>query len=280
MQKAPPQKQMLQGVGALLAASFFLYVLGSSLFWLGGGVPADQLKDDLELLGITDSSAANEFTKIALSVNVVPSQKERGNVEILQSLKGEGSFESLYDDGVDGALTDDYFAVDEANDIFPDLLFNENSVPMGNPKPWCVHLDWSIKQHRSVIDRFVNVKGQPTCKDALNPKYRWNSYDPVTGIDFRPWVQERTNATSAENCPEDSIFKPRHSGNGGLCYRYKIAQAMCILLDFSVNVETASYDWEFVGGCFPDNQIVSYIQAKPGQEYTFDKMPMEVREYR
>lgn len=59
-----------------------------------------------------------------------------------------------------------------------------------------------------------------------------------------------------------------------------IAESVCLLVDFAVSVETASYDWEFLGGCYPDNESVNYVAAKPGTEYTFDKIPIEVREYK
>ena len=47
-----------------------------------------------------------------------------------------------------------------------------------------------------------------------------------------------------------------------------------MLLDFSVNVDQATYDWEYLGGCFPDNQFTYYTPATPGREYNFDNIPI------
>lgn len=171
-------------MGALLAASFVLYVLGSGLYWAGGGSPKDQLQDDLELLGIEDARAADEFSKIALGAMVVPSQKKEGNMDVMLSVKGTGSFEDEYDGDVQGSITDEYFAFEDTQDFFPDLVFTENTVPYGNPKPYCIHLEWNARNRRNMIDRYVSVKGQPRCKNSLNSKVRWNPTDPMNGIDF------------------------------------------------------------------------------------------------
>ena len=52
------------------------------------------------------------------------------------------------------------------------------------------------------------------------------------------------------------------------------------MIDFSVNIETASYDWEYLGGCFPNNEVVSYVPAVPGHDYNFDNTPIQIREYK
>ena len=52
------------------------------------------------------------------------------------------------------------------------------------------------------------------------------------------------------------------------------------MIDFSVNIETASYDWEYLGGCFANNEVVSYTPAVPGHDYSFDNTPIQIREYK
>lgn len=65
-----------------------------------------------------------------------------------------------------------------------------------------------------------------------------------------------------------------------MCYRYQLAQAICILIDFSVDIDSSTYGWEYLGGCFPDNKVVKYMPGVPGQEYDFDNIHITVREYR
>ncbi len=42
--------------------------------------------------------------------------------------------------------------------------------------------------------------------------------------------------------------------------------------------ETASYTWEYRGGCYGNGEIAVYEKAVPGEEYKFDNVPIEVRE--
>ena len=69
-------------------------------------------------------------------------------------------------------------------------------------------------------------------------------------------------------------------GSGGLCYRYLAADAICLLVDFSVDIDSSTYGWEYIGGCFPDGKAVNYVQGVPGTEYDFDNIHIVVREYR
>ena len=252
------------------------------MYALGGGDGADSsMMEDMDLLGIQDASAADEFSKIALGMQILPSQKGEGNLEVMKFMSGSSDHEDEYDGSVLGAVTENYYVNDQTEDLFPEIVFNENTVPLGNIRQNCIHLNWSTKAQKSIIDRYIHVKGLPTCKAVTNPKVRWQKWDPTTGIEFRPWIQNKTPAGSAEQCPEDTVFvKSANGKKDGNCYGYTVADAICILVDFSINVEQASYDWEFVGGCFPDNKVVHYTTAKVGMEYDFDKMPIVVREYK
>ena len=46
-----------------------------------------------------------------------------------------------------------------------------------------------------------------------------------------------------------------------------------------MNEETATYGWEYAGGCFEDGRIVNYKAAVPGTDYSFDKLDFEIREF-
>ena len=53
-----------------------------------------------------------------------------------------------------------------------------------------------------------------------------------------------------------------------------------MLVEFAANSETATYQWQYKGGCFESNQVAHYTPASMGSDYTFEKVPIEVREYR
>lgn len=42
--------------------------------------------------------------------------------------------------------------------------------------------------------------------------------------------------------------------------------------------ETASYSWEYRGGCYQGGNIGVYERAIPDTDYLFDHVPIEVRE--
>ena len=56
-------------------------------------------------------------------------------------------------------------------------------------------------------------------------------------------------------------------------------ESICVAVKFTVDEESATYGWSYAGGCFEDGRIANYMPAVPGQDYTFDKLDFEVREY-
>ena len=61
------------------------------------------------------------------------------------------------------------------------------------------------------------------------------------------------------------------------CYTYDVVSKLCLLVAYTEHPETASYSWEYVGGCF-DGEYASYVRAVIGQEYDFTYFPITVRE--
>ena len=56
-------------------------------------------------------------------------------------------------------------------------------------------------------------------------------------------------------------------------------ESICVAVKFTVDEESATYGWSYAGGCFEEGRIANYMPAVPGQDYTFDKLDFEVREY-
>lgn len=50
------------------------------------------------------------------------------------------------------------------------------------------------------------------------------------------------------------------------------------MVSFVEHPETASYNWEYTGGCYENGAVAVYEDAVPGETYTFDSVPIEVRE--
>jgi hypothetical protein len=50
------------------------------------------------------------------------------------------------------------------------------------------------------------------------------------------------------------------------------------MIAYKEHPETASYTWEYRGGCYANGEIAVFEKAVSGEEYKFDNVPIEVRE--
>lgn len=50
------------------------------------------------------------------------------------------------------------------------------------------------------------------------------------------------------------------------------------MVAFKEHPKTSSYYWEYRGGCYGSGDIGVYEKGIPGNEYRFEKIPIEVRE--
>jgi hypothetical protein len=58
-------------------------------------------------------------------------------------------------------------------------------------------------------------------------------------------------------------------------------ERICILIKYTVHEDTASYTWDYAGGCFEDKGYGSHVRYAPievGETHKFDKIPIEVRQ--
>ena len=126
---------------------------------------------------------------------------------------------------------------------------------------------------------YKTVQGFPNCTNAMNPKYRWQAEDPKNGIDFKVWTQEKSQVNTESECSYNGgIYVPSMRASGGKCYTYMVAKRVCLMIAYKEHPETASYTWEYRGGCYDDGEIAVYEKAIPGEEYHFDSIPIEIRE--
>jgi len=103
----------------------------------------------------------------------MPSHQTEGNMLIMVADNGTAEHSDEYTSDFADSVTPDYFTTDHTQDYFPDFSFNENTVPLGNAKPFCLHLDWSTKANKKQLDRYYSVQGFPSCSLAQNIKFRW-----------------------------------------------------------------------------------------------------------
>ena len=131
----------------LLLVSFICYVLASFFAYVDSSAP--KTATEAIIGGVTDSNAANSFQKINMELRVMPSHKTEGNKIRMIANSGTAEWQHEYDDDFADSISDDYFTTDKMQDYFPEFSFNENTVPLGNAKPFCLHLDWSTKNVRN-----------------------------------------------------------------------------------------------------------------------------------
>lgn len=73
------------------------------------------------------------------------------------------------------------------------------------------------------------------------------------------------------------VYKEGPKGAKGKCYNYDVLTNVCVLMRPIINVDTIEEEWEYVGGCFDNDQTVQMEKGVAGQVYTFDKINIEVR---
>ena len=47
---------------------------------------------------------------------------------------------------------DNYFLVTQTSDYFPVLRLDKDHGPFGSASPLCIHLDWTRKEQRKMVD--------------------------------------------------------------------------------------------------------------------------------
>lgn len=218
--KNPSNRNIVATLG-LLVASLLFFILSCAFDFTTS-------PEESTIAGVQDSETANDFSKIQMAMRIMPSQNTEGNMLVMVEMNGTAEHEAEYSSDFADDVTHDFFTTDRLEDYFPDLLVDENTVPVGNAKPFCLHLDWTTKAHKRAMDKYFNVQDQPECKLAQNPKVRWQASDPRNGLDFPLWKQYTHKAAAAEDCEPDSVFVASKTQPLGTCFRYEHVEAVCV----------------------------------------------------
>jgi hypothetical protein len=86
--------------------------------------------------------AYKNFADIQIAARVMPSQNTVGNKQLMHAKSDASSSQSFYADGIADDVTSDRFELNEWENYFPNLHFDENYVPLGSAKPYCLHIEW------------------------------------------------------------------------------------------------------------------------------------------
>ena len=94
---------------------------------------------------------------------------------------------------------------------------------------------------------------------------------------MKPYLQN-SYYTDRETCRSGEVFVKAAEHEGGKCFSYQIVKRICLMISFVEHPETATYNWEFTGGCYRGGAIGYYEDAVLGESYDFSAIPIEVRE--
>ena len=78
-------------------------------------------------------------------------------------------------------------------------------------------------------------------------------------------------ASSADDCEDNAQFSRVSDNRPGRCYSYQVLDRLCVTLKYTEHSETASYTWDYAGGCFEDKGYGSHVQYIPAEVGTRHK---------
>ena len=108
-------------------------------------------------------------------------------------------------------------------------------------------------------DMYKHVLGMPDCENSLNPKFRWQESDPRQGLDIHVWKQYIEDVSGESSCRSPGVFHSSNKNDGtGKCYTYDVLKHICMTIAYVEHPETASYTWEYTGGCYHGNEAAYY----------------------
>lgn len=103
----------------------------------------------------------------------------QANLILMDGTKDASPLQSYFSDSTQDKLNNeqnigqDYYKFSNTNMYFPKLIVNEENLPAGNSKPYCLHLDWYLRAKSSLIANYKGVTGMDNCTDYNNPKVLW-----------------------------------------------------------------------------------------------------------
>lgn len=213
---------------------------------------------------------------IAVRTKVMPSQGHGVQDQMAWTNKELPSNKLLLKDFDDDDYTPSYHLYGNDTSLkFATFDFSDEMVPVGNSQEKCVYFEYAPSTSKQNSRAYVPLLDLPECSNAQ--KGLWSENDPKVGVAVPSWVQSSspcTGGSCSSHCDKkNGVWIGGSSGN---CYTYEILTEICVKVERIVDI----YDkvkYRFDGGCYEDNKIGKYIQAKPKNVYRFSSVPILLR---
>lgn len=135
---------------------------------------------------------APTFDKAQMAIKIMPGSMTQAHLIKMDASKEPSPLQSDFAESTldiinsDDNSGQDYFYFDKTELYFPRLAVTEDFLPLGNSKPYCLHLDWYLRSKSSLYANYKSVSGIDTnCTDFNNPKVLWPKGDPGDGLSFQ-----------------------------------------------------------------------------------------------
>ena len=256
----------------LLALIPFLMVLAITFYVLSLLVTDEDLyyKD----VGYTNeykySTLSEEFSKMELVAEIVPHAilGDDDDRYLPFQFKNNTYFrDQTFDDGESPKKVRYeelfYIAVDKKSNL-PHLMFKKEYVPFGDSKYLWLNIKYKPRHSGSIpYKEYTQVQKLPACfgyKQEI-----WNPDDPVNGVNLLAW-KEFGNVHEGK-C-DNGIVK------NDICFEYALMSEIWVIIHPTNDDPTQG--WYLKDGCFEGGSAIKYIQARPGIEYKFENIPIQV----
>ena len=174
-----------------------------------------------------------------------------------------------------------YFWYNNTVKQFPQFAYDETTPDVQVSEQYCIHLWWKKPSREKAYDLATDLYGLPTClNNAKSTKFIWNVTDPTTGYSFPLWrrvvltPEVKAGVTPTAAC---TALGGKY-GKDGSCYAYDILNRVCIRVDIMTSGDGRFFELGANNGCFSNGDVGYYVRAKPDKLYSFNYVPVEVRQ--
>jgi len=270
---------LLVAIPILILLSFLFYVVASmdgAVF----GTPEDEVDsiiaqkmEEIVSQGGGESSSGvghvgDSFQKIQMGLKLIPNMDQHTFLLKRMSLVGQDG-----ETGLDGDVEYNMEAVGSSSSLFfewtgaqhmnfPELVFDERHVPVGDSVSMCLGLSWTTLKKRNQYDKYIGVQGFEECLMHTRGRSQEEPEYPRKGVNFKLWKQHVAKGDSA--C-HNGIYVPQSDN----CYTYQVLSQLCVLVKFDRDIEKNTYSWVTTGGCYKDGESVYYSTAYPNEKFNF-----------
>jgi hypothetical protein len=226
---------------------------------------------------------ADKLEQIKLKTRIMPSANDKDSTAYMDwvSMTTGSESKNALQISSNFAYKKSLHLFNKTESYFPTLNLNPEYVPYGDSKNYCLNLAWSPAQMWRIQSMYKQVTEQPMCIESENWDFKWQGNDTRAGVDIPVWRQseEEISCSTTMTCKMacHGVYKEGPKGSKGKCYNYEVVTNVCILVRPIINVDLVEEEWQFVGGCYDNDQIVMMEKGQAGKIYKFNDINIEVR---